>query len=194
MSSQRVLTRSRAEVLFDIRRSLDVVRHVRGGVYVFCLVKNVRKDLPYFYLEQLHFEDGFVFDFEVADADMVDSASMSLFHSSIEMCDHRTRDEVLKRLSEVRSKIQYCIDTGDSECLYDLESEKEHLVSYLAEVLYPDGRIRMFRDNIYKIRDTVSKNVRRFLDELSEHDAELSSHLRHCIVHSRFSVVYDDIA
>lgn len=101
----------------------------------------------------------------------------------IPMTDEKTLRAVWKRLRELGSELGEKLDANDISGLDELYQEQDKLEVYLSEVLKPGGKIRNFRGEERRLKESVSRSLRRAIKRFSSLDPELGAYLQktvHC--------------
>ncbi|MCL2064328.1 MAG: hypothetical protein FWG98_08155 [Candidatus Cloacimonetes bacterium] len=180
------------EVLVKVQMMMLNMHSMTGGNQIIVLLKNERHAFPYFYLENQckRNNSNAVSDFH--DFSFINEVTMCFINSPILMSDEKTIREVEKRLRKLELRIEI-VEREKREDLYDLQREKEFLIKYLAEVLTPRNKIKFFEEYLKKSKKTVQTNIKRFLDEMSLSDPELSEKIRKLLVYERYTVRIRDV-
>ncbi len=101
----------------------------------------------------------------------------------IPMTDEKTLRAVWKRLRELGSELLEKTEACDLSGREELFWEKEKLEEYLLEVLNPLGKIRNFGGEERRLKESVSRSLRRAIKRFSSLDPELGAYLQktvHC--------------
>lgn len=177
---------------YRLKQSVTNMKHIKGGKYVLCLVKNANKEFPYFFLEQC-FNDKLNFEVkDICDFEILRNASEFFMNSPILMCDNRTKSMVKHRLNQIIAHIANAEAMDCETELYDLYQEKQQLITYLAEVLGANNKIKYFHESLLKPKKAVLINIKRFFNELSIIDKDLSKYTENGLKISKFTLSYQD--
>ena len=101
----------------------------------------------------------------------------------IAMTDAKALREIHHRLKDVRNQLNEKAQWCDSSGLDELYREEEHLENYLKEVISPKGKIRNFSGEQRRLKESVSRSLRRAIGRIKNQDAELGDYLQktvHC--------------
>ncbi|HOH47520.1 MAG TPA: hypothetical protein PLX59_06725 [Candidatus Cloacimonadota bacterium] len=106
--------------------------------------------------------------------------------------DARGIREIKERLVWLNERCAELISWNDDAVLEELNTEREQLIQYLSEALYPDGRPRRLENEQVRLIIAVNKSVKRCLEQLFRQHRKLGKALMSCVHLGRYIGFYPD--
>ena len=185
------------EAIMRLQKHMMYLRHKVGAGYIIHLLQNPDREIPYFYFE--HCETTYDelnkiwcpsldINFEI-----IKVLANKFDFMPIPMCDEQTKCEVKRSLNIVIEKIALAKQMNLKIELFDLYKERDELQNYLMEVLRENGKIRFFKDLITRSKYHVTRNIKRFFDELEMTDEELARLIKNNVIFKKFHIKYSHL-
>jgi hypothetical protein len=111
---------------------------------------------------------------ELSNLDRMDGIKSS--EARQEIMDPKALKAYKERLGDLEKEIQEAEEMGNTEEVACLIEEKAKLANEIRSTAR-GGRSRAFRDDREKVRDAVSRAIKRALERIAKHHPELCSHL-----------------
>jgi len=108
----------------------------------------------------------------------------------IPMTDQRTIDDCKARIYQLDKMIENTIANEKPHYLLDLISEKRQIEKYLYEVTGKNGKIRFFKNEFTKLKDTIMKNIRRILLLIATEDITIADYLRKNLEIKKYTIKF----
>jgi len=127
------------------------------------LLEHLNKEFSFIQLDRMLHDENKLFKED--DNELMDCFADII---NIPMCDQRTIDECKGRIKQIDRMIDQSVNGEKSHNIIELMSEKREIQKYLMEVTGRSGKIRFFKNEYNKIKDTIMKNIRRALKEIEK--------------------------
>jgi hypothetical protein len=110
-----------------------------------------------------------------------DGLSLSDFGDAGVILDDQAKKEYRERLREIEADLAEAKDNNDSSRTEELHREKEALIHELKAAVGLGGRDRKASSAAERVRTSVSRNIRRSIENIREHDPKLAQFLDNSI-------------
>lgn len=155
------------------------IRKTLGAVYLYELLLHPRQGIAAVELFHRYHDrsDGRSYLYHADAESLAGEGLAKVAFMPIAMTDAKALHEIFLRLKEIRSRLTEKEHCSDDSGLDELYQEEEQLEQYLAEVISPSGKICNFGGEERKLKESVSRALRRAIARIKEQDDGLGDFL-----------------